>query len=66
MREWVNASLQAPPLDTEVEIKFFDQNNMERVAIDKLIHMMNGTYIYSYGDYTRCLVTAWRELEIEE
>lgn len=57
---WIDATLQAPPINVEVEIKFIDENNIEKIITDKLIHLMNGNYIYAYGDYSGCIVTAWR------
>lgn len=59
MNIWVDFTKQAPPIDEEVDMKFI-QNGEEKIITDKLLPMMDGTYIWAYGDYTGCNVIAWR------
>ena len=59
MDSWVDFTKQAPPIDEEVDMKFI-QNGEEKIITDKLIPMMDGTYIWAYGDYTDCEVVAWQ------
>ena len=60
MDSWVDFTKQAPPIEEEVDLKFI-QNGEEKIITDKLIPMMNGTYMWSYGDYSGCEVIAWKK-----
>ena len=59
MDSWVDFTKQAPPIEEEVDLKFI-QDGEEKIVEDKLIPMMNGTYIWSCGDYSGCEVIAWK------
>ena len=59
MSLWIDLTKQAPPINKEVELKFI-MYCQEKIITDKLIPMMNGTYIWGYGDYSGCEVIAWR------
>lgn len=60
MNKWIDTIIQAPPTNIEVDVKFIDNNDVERIITDKLIPLMNGSYIYAHGDYSGCIVTAWK------
>lgn len=60
MSEWIKTNEQAPILNEEVYLKVII-NGEERIYIDKLIPMLNGTYIWAYGDYSDCEVVEWKE-----
>ena len=60
MSEWIKTSERVPPLNAEVYLKVM-VNGEERIYIDKLIPMMNGTYIWAYGDYSNCEVVEFKE-----
>ena len=59
MNEWIKTYEQVPPLNEEVELKVI-VNGEERIYINKLIPMMNGTYIWAYCDYNGDEVVEWR------
>ena len=59
MDSWVDFTKQAPPIEEEVDLKFI-QDGEEKIVEDKLIPMMNGTYIWAYGNYSGCEVIAWK------
>ena len=56
---WRRLNEEVPPLNKEVEL-FFVKNDADKVITDKLISMLNGTYIWAYGDYSGCNVIFWR------
>lgn len=60
MLEWIKTNKQPPPLNEEVYLKYITENGEERITVDKLIPMLNGTYIYCYGDYDGCEVIEWK------
>lgn len=60
-REWYLIRNKVPPLNEEVELKFI-RHEEERIIVDKLLPMMNGTYVWNYGDYSDCEVVAWRKI----
>ena len=65
MSEWIKTYEQVPPLNEEVELKFIAENGEERITVDRLIPMCNGTYIWNYGDYSSCEVVAWKKKQDE-
>lgn len=56
---WRRLNEEVPPLNTEVEL-FFVKDDADKIITDKLISMLNGTYIWAYGDYSCCNVIFWR------
>lgn len=59
-RRWNDLTEVSPPVNKEVELKI-TINGEERIYIDRLIPMMNCTYIWQYGDYSGCDgEAAWR------
>ena len=50
--------------DKELKISLDIENDLESVLTlaesSKLISMLNGTYIWAYGDYSGCNVIFWR------
>lgn len=61
MNEWIKTYEQMPPLNEDVELKVI-VNGEERIYINKLIPMMNGTYIWAYCNYDYDEVIEWRRL----
>lgn len=59
INEWTSMKNQAPPIEKEVNIKY-TMNGKEIENVDKLILMMNNTYIWAYGDYTDCENMRWK------
>lgn len=65
MNEWIKTYEQAPPINEEVELKVI-VDGRERIYINKLIPMWNGTYRWCYCDYDNCdEVVAWRKKQDE-
>ena len=62
--KWNNMWEITPPVYKSVELKVFVDDE-ERVYEDELIPMMNGNYIWHYGDYSDCRVVAWRHLPLK-
>ena len=60
MENWIKTNERAPILNQEVYLKVMVDGE-ERTYIDKLIPMMNGTYIWAYGDYSGCEVLEWKK-----
>ena len=60
MAKWIKMYEQVPPLNEEVELKVIIDGE-ERIYINKLIPMMNGTYIWAYCDYNGDEVVEWRK-----
>ncbi len=66
MSEWTKTYEQAPPINEEVELKVIVDGE-ERIYINKLMPMWNGTYKWCYCDYDECdEVVAWREITRNE
>ena len=57
--EWIDRKVLTPPINEYVELKFIE-NGEEKIIEDKLIPMMNGTYIWCHGNYDGCDVISWR------
>lgn len=55
MNNWIKMYEQVPPINEVVELKVI-VNGEERIYLDKLIPMQNGTYIWIYCDYDGCEV----------
>lgn len=64
MADWIKLYEQVPPLNEEVNLKLI-YNGEEKITFDALIPMMNGTYIWSYGDYSDCEVIAWSKRKMK-
>ena len=62
--EWNKLYERTPPVNKRVELKVIVDGE-ERFFIDKLTPMMNGNYIWHYGDYDGCEVKAWRHLPLK-
>jgi hypothetical protein len=57
---WNDLTEVSPPVNKEVELKIII-NGEERIYIDRLIPIMDCTYIWQYGDYSGCDgEAAWR------
>ena len=58
--EWHDLTEVSPPVNKKVELKI-TINGEERIYIDRLIPMIDCTYIWQYGDYSGCDgEAAWR------
>lgn len=62
--KWNNLTEIAPPVSKEVEIKVLvdDEGKNYRIYTDRLIPLVNGNYIWQYGDYSGYCVEAWRHI----
>jgi hypothetical protein len=60
MDNWIKLYEQVPPLYEDVELKVI-VNGEERIYLNKLIPMLNGTYIWAYCDYNGSEVIGWRK-----
>ena len=57
---WNDLTEVSPPVNKEVELKIVI-NGEERIYTDRLIPMVDCTYIWQYGDYSGCDgEAAWR------
>ena len=63
--KWNDLTEVTPPVNKSVELKVVVDAE-ERIYTDRLIPMMDGTYIWQYGDYSGCdEVVAWRKLPLK-
>lgn len=62
--EWISVQEQAPPIGKEVAVKYFASDIGKEIKhVDKLIHMLNNTYIWAYSDYNDCENMCWKLLD---
>lgn len=59
INNWNKLNEKVPPVNVEVDLKYINKGE-EMVHEDMLIPMLDGTYIWSYGDYTGCEVIEWK------
>ena len=58
---WIKLYEKVPPINRNVELKIVI-NGEEKVQVNKLIPMMDGSYKWSYCNYNDKEVIAWREI----
>lgn len=58
---WIKLYEKVPPINRNVELKIII-NGEEKVQVNKLIPMMDGSYRWSYCNYNDKEVIAWREI----
>lgn len=63
MNPWIKIHKQVPPLNELVEVLYTVPGEEPRVSLDKLISYTDGSYMYWNGDYSDCVVLAWRKYE---
>lgn len=62
--EWNDLTEVTPPVNKKVELRVF-VDGKERIYEDRLIPLVNGNYIWQYGDYDGCHVESWRHLPLK-
>lgn len=63
MNNWIKMYERVPPLNKEVELKVI-VNGEERIYLNKLVAMLNGTYGWAYCDYDYDEVVGWRSMKV--
>lgn len=58
---WFKLYEKVPPINKDVELKI-NINGEEKIQVNRLIAMMDGTYKWFYCDYDNYEVLAWREI----
>lgn len=58
---WIKLYDKVPPISKDVELKIV-RNGEEKIQVNKLIPMMDGSYKWSYCNYKDNEVIAWREI----
>lgn len=63
MNDWIKMYEQVLPINEVVELKVI-VNGEERIYLNKLVAMLNGTYSWAYCDYDGCEVVGWRSMKV--